>query len=248
MRTLALHQHLTVTRRPDVFCFQAYEFESENALVAATAGGHVEAVKAILEAGSDPNRMTRTGNTALRTAIMTGDGDCIAALLERGASVNMETARGTPLVVACARGEPAIVQQLLDAGADLEKETRSATTPLIAAVREDRVSVVKLLLEKGADPERDSRDGMSAVALAEEHGHSEAYSLLMQEVVKRSADNVLEASAGRIKEANEAREVWHKKSLKDLEERLSELRAEREGKVDALRAENDELRKRLGLA
>ena len=33
----------------------------------------------------------------LTTTLTSGDGDCIAALLEGGASVNMETARGTPL-------------------------------------------------------------------------------------------------------------------------------------------------------
>jgi|AntAceMinimDraft_1070359.scaffolds.fasta_scaffold05556_3 hypothetical protein len=54
----------------------------------------------------------RAGNTALRTAITLGDGDCIAALLGGGASVNMETARGTPLVVACIRGDPAVVRTL----------------------------------------------------------------------------------------------------------------------------------------
>lgn len=65
----------------------AYEFEGESALVAAAAGAHVESVRVILKAGADPNRATRTGNTALRTAITLGDGDCIEALLEgRGAS------------------------------------------------------------------------------------------------------------------------------------------------------------------
>lgn len=47
--------------------------------------------------------------------------------------------------------------------------------------------------------------------------------------------------------AREEREEWHKKSLQDLEARLVGLRQEREGKVDALKAENDELRKRFGL-
>lgn len=45
----------------------------------------------------------------------------------------------------------------------------------------------------------------------------------------------------------EEREEWHKKSLQDLESRLVGLRQEREGKVDALRAENNELRRKFGL-
>ena len=45
----------------------------------------------------------------------------------------------------------------------------------------------------------------------------------------------------------EEREEWHKKSLQDLESRLVGLRLEREGKVDALRAENNELRRKFGL-
>lgn len=125
--------------------------------MAAAAGAHASLVTAILRAGADPNRATRTGNTALRTAITLGDGDCIAALLEGGASVNMETARGTPLVVACVRGDPAVVQQLIAAGADVEKETRAAQTPLLAATREGKFEAVKALLEAGADPEKESR-------------------------------------------------------------------------------------------
>jgi len=60
-------------------------------VVAASAGAHVEAVAAILKAGADPNRATRTGNTALRTAITLGDGDTIAALLEGGRGLHSST-------------------------------------------------------------------------------------------------------------------------------------------------------------
>ena len=133
------------------------------------------------------------------------------------------------------------------AGADVEKETRSAQTPLLAATREGNIEAVKALLDAGADPEKESRDGLTPVQLAEETGHSEVYSLLMQAVVGRSADQVLEESAGRMAAAAADREEWHKKSLEDLEERLQGLRQERDGKVEALKAENDELRRKFGL-
>jgi len=69
--------------------------------------------------------------------------------------------------VACSRetppGDAAVVQQLVTAGADVEKETRAAQTPLLAAVREGRFDAVKVLLAAGANPERESKDGGALV-------------------------------------------------------------------------------------
>ena len=42
-------------------------------------GTHVSGVEHLLEAGADPNRETRTGNTPLRAAVVLGDGEVLGA-------------------------------------------------------------------------------------------------------------------------------------------------------------------------
>ena len=148
----------------------AHEHEGETALVAASVGGHVRAVIALLDAGARPDRATRTGNTALRAAVVLGDGECVAALLRGGATVDLETARGTPLVAACARGDTEAARQLVAGGANVNFETRAAQTPLLAAVREDHLETIEALLTAGADPARVNADGVSPIDLAESLG------------------------------------------------------------------------------
>lgn len=225
----------------------AHEHEGETALVAASVGGHVRAVIALLDAGARPDRATRTGNTALRAAVVLGDGECVAALLRGGATVDLETARGTPLVAACARGDTEAARQLVAGGANVNFETRAAQTPLLAAVREDHLETIEALLTAGADPARVNADGVSPIDLAESLGRGGAHAALVQREVGKAADAALEESAGRLEKAAAARDAWHERSLRDLNERLERLREERVGKVDALRAENDELRRKFGL-
>lgn len=93
-------------------------------LVVAAENASVTAVRHLLQAGAQPNLAGSNGNTPLRAAIVSGDGDCIAELLSAGADVNQETARGTPLSVAAAAGDCETLALLLDRGADLEHEAK----------------------------------------------------------------------------------------------------------------------------
>ncbi|XP_049577928.1 ankyrin repeat and BTB/POZ domain-containing protein 3-B isoform X1 [Syngnathus scovelli] len=111
----------------------------------------------------------------------------------------------TPLMYACVRGDEAMVQMLLDAGANINSEvpnsvhkhhsvfpeTRQAT-PLTFAVSHGHVPVVQLLLDAKANVEGSSQDGMenyteTPLQLAAAAGNLELVSLLLE----RGADPML---------------------------------------------------------
>jgi ankyrin repeat protein len=75
------------------------------------------------------------------------------ALLAKGAEVNARNAYGwTPLHVAAAGGDPAVVALLLQHGADVHAQSHIGTTPLDnATTRGGRKAVIDLLLAHGAE-------------------------------------------------------------------------------------------------
>ncbi|XP_026086546.1 ankyrin repeat and BTB/POZ domain-containing protein BTBD11-B-like isoform X1 [Carassius auratus] len=119
-------------------------------------------------------------------------------LLGPGGINSMSEQGMTPLMYACVRGDEAMVQMLLDAGADINSEvpntvqkypsvfpeTRQAT-PLTFAVLHQHIPVVQLLLDAGANVEGSLQDGMenyteTPLQLAAAAGNFELVSLLLE--------------------------------------------------------------------
>src|SRR4029453_8220710 len=75
------------------------------------------------------------------------------SLIAHGANVDAKDDRRgqTALMWAAAEGHAAVVQTLIDAGADIRVRVPSGFTPLLFAVREGRLDVVRVLLKAGAD-------------------------------------------------------------------------------------------------
>ena len=72
------------------------------------------------------------------TAARTGSAGAVKALLANGARVDAKDDRRgqTALMWAAAEGHAAIVEDLIEAGADLKQRVPSGFTPLLFAVRE----------------------------------------------------------------------------------------------------------------
>ena len=87
-------------------------------LVRAAEMGDADAVTRLLESGADPNESDESGWSALHAAAVRDHPAVVAKLLAAGAAVDSRDQAGfTPLLNAAAAG-PAVIEQLLSAGAD----------------------------------------------------------------------------------------------------------------------------------
>jgi ankyrin repeat protein/protein-tyrosine phosphatase len=100
----------------------------------------------------DINIADSNGNTPLLLAVMSGNVNCVAMLLNKGASVNVCSMLGTtPLHVAAERGHVNFVHLLLGAGAHVNAQDNFGQTPLHLAAKNNQKEIVKILKQHGAN-------------------------------------------------------------------------------------------------
>ena len=85
----------------------------------------------------------------------------------------------TPLIRAAARGQPAMVRELVRNGADVNAQYDAGNTALIVAAWQGHTTVVRYLLGQGADITTRNLGGHDALAWAAEHGHLDIVRLLI---------------------------------------------------------------------
>ncbi len=88
-------------------------------------------IRKLLDAGADPNAADAGGETALMTAMRSGNIDAVKALLQHGADVKAKDAvtQQTALMWAVRSNFPAAVEILLEYGAEINARTRTGKTP-----------------------------------------------------------------------------------------------------------------------
>jgi ankyrin repeat protein len=124
------------------------------ALMWAARVGAVDAMRALLDAGADPNaRDHRNGWTPLIHAIHKQHVDAVRVLLEYGADPNERTDLFTPLMMAAADRDATIVKLLLAHGADPRARGLGGATALTQAVSGGALSDIDRPLLGGCHPE-----------------------------------------------------------------------------------------------
>jgi ankyrin repeat protein len=120
---------------------------------------------------------------ALFEAVRTDDIDAAVALIAAGADIEARDpdTDATPLVIASFRGNIAVVEMLLAAGADVNSADRSGFTPLIGAAQFGHATLIPILVEAGADLEALSitENQKAALHFAAKNGHAAVVEALL---------------------------------------------------------------------
>jgi uncharacterized protein len=205
----------------------SHDKQSSTALILAIENGHFELAAALLNAGADPN-VRPAGYTALHAITwvrkpLRGDGnpppigsgnmssrDIVRQLTSHGADMNARLEHGakergrftttgsSPFLLAARASDVALMNLLLELGADPKLTNADNCTPLLAAAgvgalengeetagtEDEAIETVKMLLDDGADVNAVDDNGETAM-------HGAAYqsrSQLVQLLAERGAD------------------------------------------------------------
>ncbi|MEU0516568.1 ankyrin repeat domain-containing protein [Streptosporangium sp. NPDC006007] len=161
------------------------------ALYAASAGGRVAIVRALLAHGADPNRISggEEEGLPLCAAAAWDHVEALEALLGAGAALAGREGRGwTALLWAASNGQDDALQTLLKAGADPEDANDDGETALTLAVRRGALGAVRALLGHGASPSRPDGEGDTPLAIAYDWLGTQLESALLEQVTEQAPD------------------------------------------------------------
>ena len=131
-----------------------------------------------------------SGEPALHRAIRKGNVADATRRIEQDAGLEgKDKTRRTPLLVAAQTGRLRTVQELADAGVDIDTRDADGRTPLAAASSKGFPEVCRVLIENGADLEGRTAAGATPLWLAASNGHAEVLHLLIENGADVNARN-----------------------------------------------------------
>ncbi len=162
-------------------------------------------IDSLLQAGANPNAATWAGETVLMTCARTGNVDGVNALTTYGADINAkEPERGqTALMWAAAEKHSAVVESLVEIGAEINVRSRKVGLPpqilsptyseysffpktkgdfsaLMFAAQSGDLGSIQALLAAGADVNESTPEYGSALVLAAVNGHEDVALYLLE--------------------------------------------------------------------
>src|SRR5262249_28560400 len=140
-------------------------------------------LRALVQQHTDVNAAQPDGTTALHWAAHCNDLESVNLLLRAGGDSKVTSGYGaTPISEAVATGNAAMVQALINAGANANTPTTAdGETILMTAARVGNIDVVKMLLDRGAEVNaRENYKGQTALMWAAAERHTDIVKLLMQ--------------------------------------------------------------------
>lgn len=146
-----------------------------------------EMMRALVEAGADPNALENDDYDIVTIAAVANDPATLELALALGADPGNVTSpyEGTALIAAAHLGHTEVVKILIDAGAPLDHVNNLQWTALIESIvlgngGPAHVETLRALVEAGADVNLADGNGSSPLALARARGFTEMVRILEQ--------------------------------------------------------------------
>jgi hypothetical protein len=133
--------------------------------------GDIPRIKTLLEQGADINA-GKHGHTwtplfsAIRFSNETSSFATVKFLIDNGANVNIIASSSNPLNLAANYGTPAVINLLLDKGANINDNSYFGQTPLSMASLQGKFDNAKTLIDRGADVNIKDERGQTALLYA----------------------------------------------------------------------------------
>jgi ankyrin repeat protein len=176
-------------------------FYGYTALHSVARTGDLPIMQLLVEKGANINATDHRGNTAMCnsvTYLRPGVAPATAFLLEAGADVNVPSgAPHSPLELAVGYRNDALIDTLLEAGAEVRNAPNGGTALTIASMRRAD-TYVRTLVRAGADVNAMTGDGWTALTLQAErgsHGTTEPCPSIIVQLVAAGARLDLECGA-----------------------------------------------------
>ena len=139
-----------------------YGFFLRTPLAAAAFKGHTATADFLLKNGACVNKPAKPSDRPLKWAVLFGYTDIAEMLLKNGAEV--DNSDPTALEIAAENGYHKICEFLLEAGSNVNHESRTLrTTPLTLAAENKHPDTVRLLIQFGADIDHIDSEGFCAL-------------------------------------------------------------------------------------
>ncbi|XP_037867031.2 oxysterol-binding protein-related protein 1 isoform X1 [Bombyx mori] len=184
----------------------------------ATYFGHVDVVKALIDAGANVDEVNDTGDTALHKASFVGNEELVILLLNKKADVNIMNGEGR---TACDVSKTRDVQRLLEAAKKSERNEQERK--LLTAAKEGRIDDIQILLSGPNPPNINCVDaqGNTCLHCAAYRGHTRLAILLLQHGVDTTLRNNSGQLATELSRDAEMREVLSVRPVQRLQHAAS---------------------------
>lgn len=122
-------------------------------LLQAAAKGDINALQQQIDSADDINMTDEYGHTALISAILANNEDCVTLLLKSGADFEKpcEFTKWTPVHNTAVTGNVRILNQLIEAGANIHAIDKDGASALSLAALNGSTDCLRLLIDAGID-------------------------------------------------------------------------------------------------